>query len=114
MMDPDSWRQPHYDEYLAEQFAIETIEAAGIRIPVVELIKSGFYIEYLVRKDEAEGLFIDPEAGKYAGYVPNLSMRAVAKDMTRWRELEAGPRISETELQKIREIRREYQQALRR
>jgi hypothetical protein len=102
------WRQPHYDEFLAERFAIKTIEAAGLKIPAWAFLQSVWYIKQLIKKDEAYGRFIDPSAAEHAGYKPKPYIRDDDKTMARLGALEAEPRISAADFQKIQAIRKEY------
>jgi hypothetical protein len=104
----DPFRARHYDEFLAEQLALETIEAAGIEVPAWLRFQSIFYIQALIERDEAEGLFIDPRAAEYAGYKPKAYVFDQEKLLRQYQEQLAEPRISESEVERIRAIREEY------
>jgi hypothetical protein len=74
------------------------------------LLQSRSYIEAVIKEDEAAGEFIDPSAAEYAGYKPKpyVVNESNLESSDRFRELTAGPQISETEAARIRAIREEY------
>jgi hypothetical protein len=109
----DPFRARHYEEFLAEKFALETIEAAGITVPFWLYFQSRSYIKHLIEEDEAGGRFIDPRAAEYAGHKPKpyvLDEEKKEKILAQLRALEAQPRISDSDFEKIEAIRREYRE----
>ncbi len=109
----DPYRQYHYDEYLAEQFARDIIEVAGLRVPLWLELQSRWYINALIKVDEVQGQFIDPAAAEYAGYEPKPYRRLCAEEVEqRFQEkanaLASLPRLTKSEIKHITAVRKCY------
>jgi hypothetical protein len=102
----------HWEEYQAEEFALKSIEAAGISAPFWLIFESRWYVRALIMKDEANGFFIAPDAAKYASYQPKpyvLDQDGMLKQIAeQTEELLKAPRLSEAEVRRIAAIRKEY------
>ncbi len=112
----DPYRQYHYDEYLAEQFARDTIDEAGLQAPAWLLLQSAGYIKALIKVDEAQGQFIDPAAAEYAGYEAKpYSRLSIEEANQRFQEKEKaladGPGLTESELEHVTAVRECYAKA---
>jgi hypothetical protein len=95
-------------EYRAEEFALESIEAAGISVPLWLRLQSLWYIKALIKEDEAKGFFIDPLAAQYAGYQPRPYVSDKDATLKQIAELSKVPTLSEAEVRRIAAIRKEY------